>query len=67
MVRTFIYYIDCDLPTRIINSLDKENLKPIKNPFTNTPYEKNVIAQKYSDLERPLQEILQNFWNGKFD
>lgn len=55
--------IGCDLPVRILTSIDKENLKPIKNPFIDTPYEKGVISKKYSDKERPLPEILRNIWN----
>jgi hypothetical protein len=56
----------------IADSLDKTTLKPIKNPFKNTPYENLSFWQrrnipKYSDEDRPLNEILRNFWNGKFD
>jgi len=59
--------IACDMPIRLINSIDKETLKPIKNPFVGTPYEKGLISQEYSYRKRPLPEILGNIWNGKFD
>lgn len=65
--------IACDLPKVIVNSLNKETLMPTKNPFIGTPYEepsflkKWLPQKKYSDQDRPLQEILRNFWNGKFD
>lgn len=59
--------IACDMPVKLIDSIDRETLKPIKDPFIGTPYEKGVIGQEYSDRERPLPEILRNFWNGKFD
>jgi len=55
------------MPIRLINSIDKETLKPIKNPFVGTPYEKGLISQEYSYRKRPLPEILGNIWNGKFD
>lgn len=59
--------IACDMPIKLIDSIDKETLKPIKNPFIGTSYEEGVKVQKYSDKERPTNEILRNFWNGKFD
>lgn len=59
--------IACDMPVRLIDALDKETLSPIKNPFANTPYEKGTISQEHSCRQRPLDEILRNFWNGKFD
>lgn len=64
--------IACDIPTRIIEALDKENLKPLQNPFLGTPYEKLPLRQRENlteDLnkERSLNEILKDFWNGKFD
>ena len=56
----------------IANSLDKETLMPTKNPFINTPYEKFYFWQSkktpiYQEKDRALNEILRNFWNGKFD
>lgn len=66
--------VACDMSRTIVRSLDKETLMPIRNPFVNTPYEKLYFWQPkrinipiYSDQDRPLQEILRNFWNGKFD
>lgn len=62
--------IACDLPRTIVDALDKETLMPTRNPFLNTPYEKLNFwhrIPKYSDKDRPLKEILRNFWNGKFD
>lgn len=61
-----------DLSRLIINSLDKETLLLTKDPFLGTPYERLSILQRanipdYSDEERPLNEILRRFWNGKFD
>ena len=52
--------------------LDKETLMPTKNPFKGTPYEKLSFWQRVnipncSDDERSLNEILRNFWNGKFE
>lgn len=63
--------IGCDIPKRIANILDNGTLIPIKNPFLGTPYERLSLRQRinipfYSDEERPLDEILRNFWNGKF-
>ncbi len=63
--------IGCDIPRRIANTLDNETLIPIKNPFLGTPYERLSLRQRinipfYSDEKRPLDEILRNFWNGKF-
>lgn len=62
--------IACDISRTIATSLDKETLMPTKNPFIGTPYEKIHFWQKtpkYSDQDRPLSEILRNFWNGKFE
>ena len=62
--------IACDMSRTIANSLDKDTLLPKTNPFLNTPYEKLSFWQrvpKYSNTDRPLNEILRNFWNGKFD
>ncbi len=64
--------VACDISRVIADSLDKNTLMPIRNPFIGTPYEKlsfwqRVNIPKYSDEERPLKEILRNFWNGKFE
>lgn len=66
--------VACDMSRTIVRSLDKETLMPTKNPFVNSPYEKLYFWQPkrikipiYSDQDRPLQEILRNFWNGKFE
>ena len=64
--------VACDMSRVIADSLDKNTLMPTKNPFIGTPYEKlsfwqRVNLPEYSDEERPLKEILRNFWNGKFD
>lgn len=64
--------VACDMSRTIINSLDKETLLPIKNPFIDTPYENLSISQRvdlpvYSDQDRPLKEILRYIWNGKLE
>lgn len=66
--------IACDAPRIIVNSLNPKTLEPTKHPFINTPYEnlhfwqpKRIRIPEYSDQDRPLTEILRNFWNGKFD
>ncbi|MFA7659344.1 MAG: hypothetical protein WCY19_07910 [Candidatus Gastranaerophilaceae bacterium] len=64
--------IACDIPRVIASVLDKETLMPTKNPFIGTPYEKLSLWRRinipyYTDEQRPLTEILRNFWNGKFD
>ncbi len=64
--------IACDMSRVIADSLDKKTLLPTRNPFIGTPYEKLSFWQRVnipncSDDERPLQEILRRFWNGKFD
>lgn len=59
--------VGCDMPIKIIASLDKETLLPTKNPFIGTAYEKKASTKKYPDKKRPLEEILRNFWNGKFE
>lgn len=64
--------VACDMSRVIANSLDKETLMPTRNPFIGTPYENLSFWQRvnlpdYSDEERPLNEILRRFWNGKFD
>lgn len=63
--------VACDMSKIIADSLDKETLMPTRNPFISTPYEKLSFMQRvnipnYSDKERPLNEILRHFWNGKF-
>lgn len=64
--------VGSDMSRVISDSLDKETLMPTRNPFLGTPYEKlslwkRINIPNYSDEERPLTEILRNFWNGKFD
>lgn len=71
-LKTPLDTIACDIPTRIINTLNKENLKPLQNPFLGTPYEKLSLKQRKNlteglNKERSLNEILRDFWNGKFD
>lgn len=62
--------IACDLPRVIAPCLEAETLSPTKNPFIGTPYEKLHFwqrTQKNLDNNDSLNEILRNFWNGKFD
>lgn len=64
--------VSCDVSRIIANTLDKNTLMPINNPFIGTPYEnlsfwQRVNIPNYSNEERPLKEILRNFWNGKFE
>lgn len=62
-----------DIPVRIIDSLDKDTLKPVKNPFKESPYVDKSIFEKLGlkhnkqKEEILLDEILRNFWNGKFE
>lgn len=61
-----------DMSKIIAESLDPKTLNTTKNPFIGTPYENLSFWQRanipnYSDEERPLNELLRNFWNGKFD
>lgn len=61
-----------DMSKIIADSLDKTTLMPIRNPFIGTSYEnlsfwQRVNIPNYSDEERPLNEILRHFWDGKFD
>jgi len=61
-----------DMSRIILDSLNKETLMLTRNPFIGTPYEKLSFWQRinipnYLDEERPLNEILRQFWNGKFD
>jgi len=64
--------VACDMTKVIADSLDKETLMPTRNPFVRTPYERLSFWQRadipnYPNEERPLKEILRNFWNGNFD
>ncbi len=66
--------VACDMSRVISNNLDKNTLMPVRNPFKDTPYEKlyfwsskRLRISEYSDQDKPLTEILRNFWNGKFD
>lgn len=64
--------VACDMSRVIVGTLDPETLMPTRNPFVGTPYERLSILQRanipdYSDEERPLNEILRNFWDGNFD
>lgn len=64
--------VACDMSRIITSCLDGNTLMPRKNPFIGTPYErlslwKRVNIPYYVDEQRPLIEILRNFWNGNFD
>lgn len=64
--------VACDMSRSVVGSLDRTTLIPIKNPFIGTPYERLSLWRRinipyYIDEQRPLTEILRNFWNGKFD
>ena len=60
--------IACDIPRVIINSLDKETLMPIKNPFIGTPYENLSSLKRVFTCFNLNQEnkFLRDFWNGDF-
>lgn len=64
--------IACDASKTVASHLDRETLVLRQNPLTGTPYERLSLWKRlnipyYKDEERPLPEILRNFWNGKFD
>ncbi len=64
--------IACDTSRTVASHLDEETLVLRQNPFIGTPYErlslwKRINIPYYTDEQRPLTEILRNFWNGKFD
>lgn len=62
--------IACDISKRIADSVDKETLMPTQNPFASTPYGKIPFwrkTPKYNGPNDSLNEILRNFWNGKFE
>lgn len=63
--------VACDMSRITVNSLNKETLLPESNPFIGTPYEKlsfwkRINIPYYQLEEKPLIEILRDFWNGKF-
>ncbi len=60
--------VACDLSKRIANSIDKDSLIPVKNPFAGSPYQDNSSFIKKMQLKlNPLNEMLKNFWNGTFE
>lgn len=64
--------VACDIPRLIIGALDKETLTPVENPFLGSSYEKIGFLKSLNmpvsiDSDRPLKDILRNFWNGNFD
>lgn len=59
--------IACDMSKVISDVLDKDTLMPTRNPFIGTPYEKIHFWQKTPIDSNPLNTILRNFWNGRFD
>ena len=61
--------IACDLSRQIVNSIDKNNLTPNKNPFARIPYQEEDLSlfQKMQTKINPLKGTLRNFWNGKFE
>ena len=61
--------ISCDLSSRIAQSIDRVTLLPTKNPFAKLPYKEGDLSlyQKLQMKFSPLNKILRNFWNGKFN
>lgn len=64
--------IACDMSKIITGSLENNVLLPTNNPFINTPYDKQNFLDKINILnhfknKKSLNDILRNFWNGKFD
>ena len=58
--------VACDFSKRIIDSLDRNTLKPKYNFFKESPYSKRNLFNIFKD-EPELNTALRNFWNGKFD
>ncbi len=63
--------VACDMARVISEALDKDTLIPTKNPFIGTAYDKLSFWQrlnipKHPTKEKPLKEILRDFWDGKF-
>lgn len=61
--------VACDLSKRMAKSIDKTTLSPTKNPFSKLPYQEEDLSlcQNLKTKIYPLNKILRNFWNGKFD
>lgn len=64
--------IACHMSKIIADCIDNETLMPKTNPFLSSPYEDLTISQKIKFFNKKrkndlsLEEILRNFWNGKF-
>lgn len=65
--------VACGMSKTITESLDRNKIQPNKHPFIDKAFEKQFFWQPkriripiYSDKERPLTEIIRNFWNGNF-
>lgn len=65
--------IACDIPRHILSSLDKDSLMLVKNPFKGAKYYRQdshkpslMSATQYLSKNVKLNNLLRNFWNGKF-
>lgn len=59
--------IACDMSKVISDVLDNDTLTPTRNPFIGTPYNRKHFWQKTPIDSNPLNNILRNFWNGRFE
>jgi len=65
--------VACDITKRTADVLDKKTLLPTSNPFAHSPYNASYINDAKttsfikSNKNRSLEELLNDFWNGKFD
>jgi len=65
--------VACDITKRTVDVLDKETLLPKSNPFANSPYNGSYIHQAKipsflkQNKNKSLEELMNDFWNGKFD
>ena len=59
--------IACDMPRQILNSLNAD-LNITKNPFKNSPYEKQTFVKKLfsPEINDEYFNMIKDFWNGNF-
>ncbi len=57
--------IACDMSGRLINNLDRNNIKLRSNPLKNSPYEKLFFLKNIFNNKSQIDRLIKNFFDGE--
>ena len=55
--------IACDMSSRLIDNLDRDNIRAINNPFKNSPYEKLFSFKNFFNSKDKIDILIKRIFD----